>query len=184
MVSTSQPYVRDPVKAFTTLEMPSKVSIALKTLHTVMSLKNLKHVGTCDVGTYCSIPVSVSVVNNTITSELMPRLSSDKSKHFQSSTVKTDSPRKHVESYHMVTKPSSPFSMSFLHHVYKFAAQVTSLLQPSPDAETSMALFPAEEEHIILFDESTSLTPIAASSALNVAPRVTGTPSHLLMKNK
>jgi hypothetical protein len=86
------------------------------------------------------------VAANTLTPKLMPRLSSDKSKHFQSTNVRADPPRKHVKSSHMVTKPSSPFSMSFLQHVNKFAAQVTSLLQPSPDAEMSMALFTAKEE--------------------------------------
>jgi hypothetical protein len=39
-----------------------------------------------------------------------------------------------------------------------------------------MALFDAKEKHIIVFDETTSSTPMSASSTSHVVPVVMGTP--------
>jgi hypothetical protein len=78
-------------------------------------------------------------------------------------------------------EPSAPFSSFLLQHANTFATQVTSLLQPSPNAEMHMVLSTAKEEHIFIFDKRmTPPTPsMVASTALHVAPTtVIGTPLH------
>jgi hypothetical protein len=64
------------------------------------------------------------------------------------------SPCIHVVTPEPMPEPPTPFSSFLLSCASKAAAQITSLLQPSPSPQTEVMAFVDEEEHTIVFDEA------------------------------
>jgi hypothetical protein len=78
--------------------------------------------------------------------------------------------RTQVVTPELMPEPSTPFSSFLLCHASKAAAQITSLLQPSPSPQMDVMTFDEEEEHTIVFDEMASPPSTLAPSAPNVTP--------------
>jgi hypothetical protein len=88
-----------------------------------------------------------------------------------------------VQSANIQVEPSPPLSSIFLCHANKFAARVTSLLQPSPSAKVHIGFYDVDEEHTIVFDEKEhvmSANPVVMFEKEHAMPEMPSTPMTML----